>query len=166
MTCQSRKLERALKRERERERERETHPRNALKAVKALGWRSYSKVYILILDSITKYCLIYFFAHAAGPFALACCFVGCVFRFSAEIRLVSGRSFAVTCFTNHGDFGTDVVSFGSPNVSFGMLGAFNLAPWGTITRFRGTWEHKKEDLGVTDSTPRSDWSCGEKALAF
>ena len=75
-------------------------------------------------------------------------FVGCVFRSSAEICVVSGCSFAVTCFTNHGDFGTDVVSFGSQKMLFGMLVASNLAPWGTIERFRGTWEHKKGDLGV------------------
>ena len=51
-------------------------------------------------------------------------------------------------FTNHGDFGTDDVSLGGQNMLFGMLVASNLAPWGTIDRFRGTWEHKKEDLGV------------------
>ena len=67
---------------------------------------------------------------------------------SGEICVVSGCSFAVTCFTNHGDLGTDDVSFGGQNVLFGMLVASSLAPWGTIERFRRTWEHKKGDLGV------------------
>ena len=66
-------------------------------------------------------------------------------------------------------FGVDVVSLGAKNVSFGMLVASNLIPWGTIDRFRGTWEHKNGDLGVqawmTESIPRSDWSCIWKALA-
>ena len=42
----------------------------------------------------------------------------------------------------------DVVSFGAQNVSSGMLVASTLAPWGTIERSRGTWEHKKGDLGI------------------
>ena len=61
--------------------------------------------------------------------------------------MVPGCNFAVTCFTNHGDFGTDVISFGGQNMLFGMLVASNLTPLGTIDRFRGAWEHKKEDLG-------------------
>ena len=42
----------------------------------------------------------------------------------------------------------DVVSFSAQNVSFGMLVASSLTPWGTTERFRGTGEHKKEDLAV------------------
>ena len=41
-----------------------------------------------------------------------------------------------------------VVSFGAQHVSFGTRVASNLMPWGAIGRFRGTWEHKKGDLGV------------------
>ena len=74
-------------------------------------------------------------------------FVGCVFRFSAEICVVSGCSFAVTCFTNHGDFGTDVVSFGGQNVSFGMLVASNLAPWGPSSDSGGLGSTRRETLG-------------------
>ena len=33
-------------------------------------------------------------------------------------------------------------------MTFGMLVASNLAPWGTIERIWGTWEHEKGDLGV------------------
>ena len=44
--------------------------------------------------------------------------------------------------------GTDVVSFGPENVSFGTLVASALATWGTIERSQGTSEHKKGDLGV------------------
>ena len=43
---------------------------------------------------------------------------------------------------------TDMVTFGAQNLSFGMPGASTLAPWGTMGRSRGTWEHKKGDLGV------------------
>ena len=45
-------------------------------------------------------------------------------------------------------FGAAVFSFGAQNVSFSMLVASNLTPWGIIERFRGTWEHEKGDLGV------------------
>ena len=45
-------------------------------------------------------------------------------------------------------FSADVVSFGTWNVSFGMLVASTLASWGAIERSRGTLEHKKGDLGV------------------
>ena len=66
--------------------------------------------------------------------------------------------------------GADSVQFGAQNVSFGMLVASNLAPWGTIERFSGTREHKKGDLGVPGlddgKHSPSDWSCGGKALAF
>ena len=43
---------------------------------------------------------------------------------------------------------TDIGTFGAQNQSFGMPGASTLAPWGTMGRSRGTWEHKKGDLGV------------------
>ena len=33
-------------------------------------------------------------------------------------------------------------------MSFGMPVASTLAPWGTIVRSRGTWEHEKGNLGV------------------
>ena len=33
-------------------------------------------------------------------------------------------------------------------VSVGMLDAPTLAPWGTIGRSRGTWQHKKGYVGV------------------
>ena len=68
-------------------------------------------------------------------------------RFVA-VSLVAGCSFDVTRFTIRSDSGADVVSFGAQNMSFAMLVAPNLAPWRTIERFRGTWEHKKGDLGV------------------
>ena len=42
----------------------------------------------------------------------------------------------------------DVVSFGARNVSSHMPAAPTLAPWWTIERTRGTWKHKKGDLGV------------------
>ena len=43
---------------------------------------------------------------------------------------------------------TDTVTFGAQNLSFGRPGASTFAPWGTMGRSRGTWEHKKGDLGV------------------
>ena len=45
-------------------------------------------------------------------------------------------------------WGADVVSFGSQNVSFGMLVVSTLAPCGIIERSSGTWECKNGDLGV------------------
>ena len=42
----------------------------------------------------------------------------------------------------------DVVSFGTQNVSFGILVASLLVPLGTIERFNVTSEHKKGDLGM------------------
>ena len=36
-----------------------------------------------------------------------------------------------------------VISFGAQSVSFGMLVASTLAPWGTIQGSRGTSEHKE-----------------------
>ena len=63
---------------------------------------------------------------------------------------MSGCSFDVTCFTIivRVIWEADVVIFGARNMSFGMPVASALAPWGTIERSRGTWEHKKGDLGV------------------
>ena len=60
---------------------------------------------------------------------------------------------------------------------FGTLGDYfgtSGAPWGTILAPRdrpgGPWErqdgHKVVRNRMTESTPRSDWSCGGKALAF
>ena len=43
---------------------------------------------------------------------------------------------------------TDTVTLGAEKLSFGMPGASILAPLGTMGRSRGTWEHKKGDLGV------------------
>ena len=43
---------------------------------------------------------------------------------------------------------TDTVIFGPQNLSFGRPGACTLAPWGTMARSRGAWEHKNKDLGV------------------
>ena len=82
------------------------------------------------------------------PPATSLLLVWMFFKFCAEICVVSGCSFAVTCFTNDGGFSADVVSIGAQNMSFGMFLASNLAPWGTSERFRGTWQHKKRDLGV------------------
>ena len=45
-------------------------------------------------------------------------------------------------------WGAGDVSFGVQNVSFGILVASTLAPCGIIERSRGTWDHKKGDLGV------------------
>ena len=84
--------------------------------------------------------------------------------------LMSGCSFDVTCFSIHGELGADVVKFGAQNVSFGMLVAPNLAPWGPSSDAGGLGSTRKETLGfqawMTESTPRSDWSCSGKALAF
>ena len=87
--------------------------------------------------------------HAASPSTLACCFlvvqisllkfvlVRCCLDVVSLSRVLQSTVI----------FGTDVVSFGTRNVSFGRLVEFNLAPLGTIERSR-TWEHKKGDLGV------------------
>ena len=54
--------------------------------------------------------------------------------------------------------GADSVKFGAPNVSFGMLVALNLAPWGPSSDAGGLGSTRKETLGVqawmTESTPR------------
>ena len=64
---------------------------------------------------------------------------------------MSGCSFHVTCFIINGDLRADVVSFGAHIVSFGMPVASTLASL-TIERSRGTWEHKKGNIGVQAST--------------
>ena len=45
-------------------------------------------------------------------------------------------------------WGVDVVSFGTENMSFGMLVAPTLTRWGPIGLFRGILEHKKSDVGI------------------
>ena len=62
------------------------------------------------------------------------------------------------------NWGADVVKFGAQNVSFGMLVASTLVPRGTIERFRGTWEHKKGDLGVWISIDLG--GCRDRHLKF
>ena len=59
--------------------------------------------------------------------------------------LVTGCSFDVTFFTIHCDLGRGCCQL---NMSFGMLAASTLPPWGTIERSRGTSDHKSRDLGV------------------
>ena len=72
--------------------------------------------------------------------------------------------------------GADSVQFGAQNVSFGMLVAPNLAPWGPSSDAGGLGSTQKETLGVqawisidfgrmTESTPWSDWSCSGRAFA-
>ena len=58
--------------------------------------------------------------------------------------LMSGCSFDVTCFSIHGELGADVVKFGAHNVSFGMLVAPNLAPWGPSSVAGGLGRTQKE----------------------
>ena len=62
--------------------------------------------------------------------------------------LMSGCSFDVMCFSIHGELGADVVKFGAQNVSFGMLVAPNLAPWGPLSDAGGLGSTRKETLGV------------------
>ena len=54
--------------------------------------------------------------------------------------------------------GADSVKFGAQNVSFGMLVAPNLAPWGPSSDAGGFGSTRKEALGfqawMTESTPR------------
>ena len=61
--------------------------------------------------------------------------------------LMSGCSFDVMCFSIHGELGADVVKFGAQNVSFGMLVAPNLAPWGPSSDAGGLGSTRKETLG-------------------
>ena len=44
--------------------------------------------------------------------------------------------------------GADSVKFGAQNVSFGMLVAPNLAPWGPLSDAGGLGSTRKETLGV------------------
>ena len=48
-------------------------------------------------------------------------------------------------------WGADVVSFGAQNVSFGMLVAPNLAPWGPSSDAGGLGSTRKEALGFQAS---------------
>ena len=62
--------------------------------------------------------------------------------------LMSGCSFDVTCFSIHGELGGgDVVKFSAQNVSFGMLVASNLAPWGPSSDAGGLGSTRKETVG-------------------
>ena len=45
------------------------------------------------------------------------------------------------------NWGADVVKFGAQNVSFGMLVAPNLAPWGPSSDAGGLGSTRKETLG-------------------
>ena len=45
------------------------------------------------------------------------------------------------------NWGADVVKFGAQNVSFGMLVASNLAPWGPSSDAGGLGSTRKETLG-------------------
>ena len=62
--------------------------------------------------------------------------------------LMFGCSFDVTCFKFTLNVGADSVKFGAPNVSFGMLGAPNLALWGPSSDAGGHGSTQKETLGV------------------
>ena len=53
---------------------------------------------------------------------------------------------------------TDTVIFGASNLSFGDVSI--LAPWGSIERFRGTWEQKKGYLGRKRPVAYQYWSHG------
>ena len=46
------------------------------------------------------------------------------------------------------NWGAEVVKFGAQNVSFGMLVAPNLAPWGPSSDAGGLGSTQKETLGV------------------
>ena len=46
------------------------------------------------------------------------------------------------------NWGADVVKFGAQNVSFSMLVASNLAPWGPSSDAGGLGSTRKETLGV------------------
>ena len=61
--------------------------------------------------------------------------------------LMSGCSFDVMCFSIHVELDADVVEFGSQNMSFGMLVAPNLAPWGPSSDAGGLGSTRKEALG-------------------
>ena len=58
-------------------------------------------------------------------------------------------------------WGADVVNFGARKVSFGMPVASTLAPWVTLERSRGTWEHETRYLGVQAWMPIDfGWTLG------
>ena len=61
--------------------------------------------------------------------------------------LMSGCSFDVTCFQFTVNWGADVVQFGAQNVSFGMLVALNLAPWGPSSDAGGLGSHGRRPWG-------------------
>ena len=59
------------------------------------------------------------------------------------------RCLDVTCFTIREDLGSGCCPFCGSAVSFGMLVASTIAPWGILERSGGTWEeHKKGDLRI------------------
>ena len=62
--------------------------------------------------------------------------------------LMSGCNFDVTCFPIHVELDADVVKLCTQNVSFGMLVAPNLAPWGPSSDAGGLGSTRKETLGV------------------
>ena len=61
--------------------------------------------------------------------------------------LMSGCSFDVTCFSIHGELGRGCCKFGAQNVSFSMLVASNLTPWGSSSDAGGLGSKRKEALG-------------------
>ena len=82
---------------------------------------------------------------------LACCSLDVFCDFSAEIcvgSLVSGCSFGVMCFTIHGDLGRGCCQFWCPkrNVSFGMLVASSMIPWGPSSGSGGLGSTRRETL--------------------
>ena len=101
----------------------------------------------------------------SGPLLLACSLLDVFCKIFAEMcagSLMSGCSFDVTCFSIHGELG---VEFGTENMSFSMLVASKLAPWGPSSDAGGLGSTRKETLGVqawifidfgrmTESTPR------------
>ena len=62
--------------------------------------------------------------------------------------LMSGCSFDITCFSIHGELGRGCCKFRAQNVSFGMLVAPNLTPWGPSSDAGGLGSTRKEILGV------------------
>ena len=67
--------------------------------------------------------------------------------------LMSGCSFDVTCFSIHVELDADVVKFGSQNMSFDMLVAPSLAPWGPSSDAGGLGSTRKETLEFQDWIP-------------
>ena len=102
-----------------------------------------------------------------APRLLACWFfdvwflVIFLFNFPAEMRvgsLVSGCLFSDHFLPIAVILDTDTVIFGASNLSFGDVSI--LAPWGSIERFRGTWEQKKGYLGRKRPVAYQYWSHG------